>query len=390
MRLWPIVLSATLCAGFVQARVLDPVELRRVRAVYRKEIGVVETQYRQNLEKAPTRHIGNLKILENRLLDAGALTPFREVETERERFTADPSSESMTLVDSPQALRDLQIMYLKGYHEIKTNRARAIVDLTQKYLRRLATLQKELTRDRRIAEAEKVLEEREKAAGSGLLEEAREILAGDKPDLPDATPIEKPKIPSTAAAALEERIGGSVAGWNPLTKELTLEYDFSSPEQFEDWQGGDAAETTARMICASETATLRIPFLKVSRIIFKGRLRDEESSIRMTLGSRLTAEIGAGSRRDRLLLYQDANFPIAQARREIRKSVPYLSTMEFKGGYVLWTVNDRVMKRARLRKSLRGLLQLGLGHADSQTEYDSVLIQGITDPEKVMEALDSD
>ena len=393
MRLWPIVLAVSLCAGVARAeasdRVLDPVELRRIRAVYRREIGVVETQYRTNLEKAPSRHIGNLRILENRFLDAGALTPFREVEKERERFTADSSTESMKLVDSPQALRDLQVMYLKGYHEMKAERARAIVDLTRSYLRRLGKLQEDLTRERRLREAEKVLAEREKTADSGLLKDAQAILTGDQPVLPDV-PIEEPKQPSTAATTLEERIGGTVAGWNPHTKELTVEYDFSTPEQFKDWQGGASLEMVARMRCAGETATLRIPFLKVSRVIFEGRLREDEGSIRMTLGSRLTAEIGAGRKRNDILLYQDEKFPIAQARREVFKIVPYLSTMEIKMGEVHWTVNDRVMKSARLRKPLLAPLTLGLGHADNETEYDSVLIQGIVDPEEVMNALASD
>ncbi|NQT91995.1 MAG: hypothetical protein HQ559_04475 [Lentisphaerae bacterium] len=361
-----------------------------MRALYRKEISVVETQYRQNLEKAPKRHIGNLKILENRFLDAGALSPYRAVEQERERFMQDSATESITLVDSPDALRDLQVMYLKGYHEMKMERSRAIVDLTQKYLRRLATLQKTLTRRREISEAEKVLEERERVSESGLFAEAKRTLAGDKPSLPDTSPIQKPRMPATGADALEERLGGSVVGWNPMTKELTVEYDFSKPEQLKDWQGGSFVKTFARMECAGEVATLRIPFLKVSRVIFEGSLRGDEESIRMTLGSHLTAEIGAGERRNEVVLYQDRKFPLSQAQMDIRKVVRYRSTMKINGQEVRWTVNDRVMRRALLRKPLGAPLRLGLGSPGNRTAYDSVLVQGTIDPEKLMDALETE
>jgi len=377
-----LVLGVAVCAFGALG---DPPELRKLRRLYKAQIEKVEEKHRKDVEEAPRLHIQELETLQKQYQMAGDLKPLIAVRKERERFTADPSLARVVPVKSPAKLRALQMQYLEKHKEMSRERAKSILELAQKYVRRLGSLQKDLTQEDRIDEALKVMKEIEQAKVDSAVTKARDELTTKPPAQPG-----KPRDRSSMridTASLEKIIHGEITGWNPMTGAITCKYDFNDKDQLRDWEGGTHNSRQGRIICRDAPARLRLVFTSVSRVEYEGFFASGEEGIKMAIGEDLTTEIGAGPDMDKLLAYQDSpHFPLTILPVEFKKFAPYVSVLVLRNGVVDWKVNERNLKKARLRKPITYPTRIGFG-SGSRIMFDNVVVQGVLSTEYVDAAL---
>jgi hypothetical protein len=356
----------------------DPLELRQARKVYEEEIAKAKDQYTQETAAAPQKQIDALLDLEKEFQSGGDLRSLLAVQEERKRFTANPSPSEMTPVEAPRKLRALQMAYLQAHADRRLTQAKTVVDLYQKFMRHLAAVEKDLTRKGRIEDALKVMQEQERLKTDPEYTAATAVISGTAPAAGPAEPATAPKSSVIGTDALSKVVHGEIVGWNALTGDITVKYDFSAKEQIQDWEGGTLDDVRGRLRCENAPALFAIPFKSVARVEFEGYLFEGDGGIKLRLGKGLTAEVGAGEKRGKMLLYQNSElFPIATADRPVEPYLKYASQLSIDRDEVAWSVNAQNLNRGKLTMPIPSPFKLGLGSEGNRTTYDNVLINGV-------------
>jgi len=375
-------LSALLMLGFAvllgssaAAKVGDPYELRQLRELYEEQLGKLRRQYTIDTAKAPERHISAMLDLEKQYQMSGDLRSLIAVRDERKRFTSSPSISDMVLAERPDKLRALQMQYIQAHEERKRNLARNTLDLSQKYVRRLQTLEKDLTKKGRIEDALKIMEEAERIKTSEEVATARAQASGSSQRVPE--PAFEPRIQLIGTDVLSKVVRGEIVSWNSMTGDITCKYNFTDEKQVGDWEGGTRDDLRGRLVCDGAAAWFHIPFKSVSHVEFEGFFFSGDGGIKLRLGRSLTAEIGAGEKKGKMLAYQNSElFPVTSSDRGIEPFLRYTSVLAIGGDQLSWSVNGKSLNRGKLEVPIRYPVKLGVGNEGSRTMYDDITITG--------------
>lgn len=371
-----VVGSLLLVSGPVVNNSREPAELTTLRAAYKESLNKLDDTYYEQLREAPKTHLKALEELEKRYQSAGELKPLLAVREERLRFEKNPRADAITLVAAPDKLRALQEQYIQTLKDLELNRARSILDLTQKYVTRLTQVQKDLTRQGRIDEALKVLAEAEAAPNSELVLEAKRKLEGASSGTVQP-PSRKPSASGTINPG--EICHGEIIGWNSVTGELTCRYDFSKEEQLADWEGG-IIDPVGRLVCRNAVVWHKIRFKSVSRMEYEGYLFSGEGPIRMTLGNSLFADMGGGANHAVTMIYQTSeHHPFVTLEQGVDPALKYTGLLTLRDNTVVWEVNGRRLAPGQLQVPIPSPVRVGFGTADTLTKFDNVVITGILD-----------
>jgi hypothetical protein len=286
----------------------------------------------------------------------------------------------MALVETPRKLRALQAQYVQAHEDRKLALAGAVATLTQTYARHLAALEKELTKKDRIEDAMTVMHEQERLSKDPQLAAATNQLGGAHAQAREPAPA--PKTALIGTDQLSKVLRAEIIGWNPRTGEITLRYDFAAKDQVADWEGGTYYEG-ARLLCNGAPAWFKVPFVSVTSVKFDGYISSGEGAgegglkLRFGKGQGLTAEIGAGANREKMVLYQANEYsPVTSADRPAKPDLKYHSELALDAESVLWSVNGQNLNRGRLQMPVPAPFRLGLGDEGNRTTYDNVTVSG--------------
>lgn len=351
----------------------DSRDLVKLREVYEDALRKAEETFIADLAAAPEKHIQDMVNLEAQIQKAGELKPLLAVREERQRFSANPEIPTMPIVESPKQLSTLQETCQARYKEIGLNHAQATLDLSGNYVRRLTALQKDLTQKGRINEALEVMKEIETVKESGAVVAAlKHISSGGTGVL---MPTQRPR---TDTISIKDLIHGEVVSWNSISGEATCKYDFSSKEQFGDWEDSEVDELRERLVCDSRVVTFQPTFKSISRVEYQAYLYSGENGMRLALGDALTAEIGAGPEHSKLLLYQDnEHFPLVSFERDIEAYMKYEVVLTIADDQVQWDLNGKNIARIPLQRPLASPLRVSFGREGNRTMYDDLTITGV-------------
>lgn len=352
----------------------DPQELVTLRSSYHGQIAAIEQDHKHELKNAPRQYAESLKSLEKTFQMAGDLRSLLAVRKESARFADNPTIKAIKLVDTPAKLRSLQENFLKDYRNIGVNKARRILELTQRYSARLATLQRKLTQKGRIEDALKVMHEAENLPKTRAVKAAQFEIAARGEAIVDTA--DEPRSTIIDTEALSRRLRGHILSWNSQSRKLSVKYDFSDENQLADWPGGTMG-VLDRINCETNEVWLTPKFDRVTRVDFDGYLYDGPGYITLKVGEGLTAQIGAGEENSQRLIYQNSeHYPLLSGKDGARPRLRYSVSIEISNGIVRWQVNGQDLGSARLPVPLTFPARIGLGHEASHTAYDNVIISG--------------
>lgn len=196
-----------------------PPEMADLARLYRVHAGEIGARYRETIKGFPAQFVADLKTLLDRYQKDGDLDGvlaaaqeqkrFAEaMQGERDPFELTPEMPAEAIVAEPAALRQLQEKYVQRFKDAAAARHQEIKDLTAKYLPRIETLQRELTKAGRIRDAVAVKRESDRlnqAMASGELAQLLAELEGSLPAAPAATNAVPP--------ADEIPVFGAVPNW---------------------------------------------------------------------------------------------------------------------------------------------------------------------------------
>lgn len=352
-------------------------DMYEAKRLYENELQKREQERRATQQEMPRKYVEALQRLERSFQISGELKPLLAVRDERERFEAEPDLARMTVLETPAKLEALQKRILVEYRETGLNKARAVLDLNQKYVQHLETLQKELTRQNKIDDAMEVMAECERAKGAPEVKRARFLLAAE------GAPIAPPQPSPPGAKRLVDldlisaKLQGEVLSWNSVTREITLRYDFQHKDQAADWEG-PGIDHRNRLGCDQAVATFKPVFEDVSQIAFDGYYYSGAGRISVSLGAGLTAQLAAGKEQNQHVLFQhNEHHPVKWTDGTVTRYLAYPSHIMISQGRVTWKVNDDLVCNERLPQPIRYPTQVVLGDPRSHTTYDNVVITGV-------------
>ena len=189
-----------------------PQEMAVHLAEFAREVRGANARFAASTNALPKKYIGDLAAMQKKFQAEGLLDELLAVKSETKRFQsalaaeADPFEEvpempEEALVDTPEQLRQLQDKYLESRREIFSQLSADIDTHSEKLLKRIETMKKELTRQNRIEEAMEVKGAEEKlkqAIGDGAIMDYIALLAQQKPDDGQGRAEQKPAEPREA------------------------------------------------------------------------------------------------------------------------------------------------------------------------------------------------
>jgi len=362
-------------APALAARSAEPAELRQAREIYEAELQKLKDQYATDTAKAPQRQIAALTELEKHYQAAGDLRALIAVRNERKRFEANPSASDIVPVESPDKLKALQQSYVAAHNERRRVLSQSNTDLTTLYARRLAEMERELTKEGRIDDALRVMEaiERLKTGQTPSVTPPAESDAGGTPGA-----VLGAGFGLVGTEQLARVVRGEILKWNSMTGDISIKYNFSATNQASDWEGGTVDETHGRLVCDASAAWFAVPLKEVTRVEFEGYYQSGQGGIALRLGRSLTAEIGAGDKNSKTIVYQESeHFPITSLDRGVEPSLRYTSALEIEADAVKWSVNGRNLNVGKLISPIRYPVKVGVGDPRNRTAYDDITITGI-------------
>jgi len=210
-----------------------PPDFYKFKSVYVNQIKLLGEKRDRDAEESVQKYIAALQALESSYQLSGELKPLLAVRAERTRFTSDPNARNIEVKDSPAMLGTLQQQHIDRSKEIQMVCSQGIIELSQHYKRRLTALQKDLTREGRIEEALAVLKKVDEIETSPEVTTAtKQIASGGT--TPVTTPQNVAQTKIIDMAALSAHFHGEVVGWNSITQEITIKYDFRQEKQLDD------------------------------------------------------------------------------------------------------------------------------------------------------------
>ena len=341
-----------------------PVELTRLRELYEAQIQKIDEDYLKERLDKPMHYLEDLAALGSSYQKSGNLRSLLKVRQERDRFDKARDLDSMVPVAAPADLRALQAKHIAAFRKTGEYRAARKAELKKKYAARLVALQTDLTKQNRIDEALVVME-------------AAEVLKGTSGSSSPTSPAPGVSPPQAVSSDPLSAIHGDVVRWNPLTSEITVAYDFSAPEQLEDWAGGEGSEDE-QLIARERLVRFKPAFAGVYSIDYETSRLEGDGPLAVALSGNLHAELGSGEDGVRNLLYQDhSRFPILDERGDVRDARIYFCAIKLDGGKVKWDVNRLVQGHRPLLRPLRYPTWLGVGSAQCTSTFDNITVTGV-------------
>ena len=373
-------LCLLLCATLPAAAL--PREVRVLKAVYDEQITRIRGQQAADVKSAKSDYIAGLGELEKKFLSAGDLKPLLAVRKEKQSVSGGAAFGESGTATGPAALEGLQKSYTQACKDARMACAESIVELSQRYRARLASLQKDLTRQDRIEDALVVLTETEEIPNYPEVHQAQKQIAagGTLEDSAGVSAAAAHTAREIDTAALAAYFHAEINGWNSITHQLTCTFDFRSEDQLAAWEGAGFDALRSRMICGRRTAWLKPTFASISRITFDGYHHEGTGPLRCAVGKNLVCDVEPGADGKALLHQGNAFFPLHQSQGGAQPYVKYPSTIMLAGGRVEWTSGRRSFPAQKVQKPLGTPLAVGFGHAEASAMFDNVTVTGVLSP----------
>jgi hypothetical protein len=356
-----------------------PPEADKLKTIYEQQMKRLTSQAQAELLRTPQEHIAAMRELEASYQKSGELKPLLAVRKERQRFARNPGVSRMEYVTSPAKLRSLQETYVSKIKDIRVQSGSDRQELKEKYLRAMENLQKELTQQGKIESALAVMHEVEALKNSTDAVAAAPSGTGDT-----TTPAVRPTRRSDVldVEALGKLLHGEVTRWSSYSRQITITYDFSDPEQLKDWKGGTVDEARGVLICKRTVAWVRPQFLQVMEMEYDALLEDDTYLAGMVIGDSLQAEINGGSVLQAKLFQTSSEHPISSfIETEAGSQRVHRSKISFERGRVEWSINGARYRRASFQTPIRYPTYLGFGHMGATSGYDNITLTGILSKE---------
>lgn len=158
-----------------------PDQLATLRDQYDESLEAIETAHTQQVDAWPDTYVAALQSLMQKLQKAGDFEGWEATNSELERFDVDRDLDEGDIVETPEALLELQQEQLDALSEIDATRTDKIAALNQQHLDRLTALQKRLTMQGLMEEAGSVNAEikRIRSSAKTLEADSRPVTAPD-------------------------------------------------------------------------------------------------------------------------------------------------------------------------------------------------------------------
>ncbi len=355
-------------------------EMDKLKGIYEKELARLKSESQAEKLRLPQDHIAAMRELERTYQQSGELKSLLAVRGERERFIGNPSITAIVPVTTPDHLRTLQQSYIEQYKSLSSDRKTKIGDLREKYIRALENLQKDLTRQGKIESALAVMKEIESEqdsfeGGDNAADSGGAVIS---PDL-----IAKPRSTTLDIDALNELLHGEVRRWNSYSRQITITYDFSEPEQMEDWKGGELDELRGLLVCERTVAWVRPQFLKILEVGHDAFFDEEHEHLAgLVIGNSIQAHLTGGTVLEAKLFQTSEQHPLTRFVEAGSPSIRvHRSELTIQNGRVEWTVDRTRARRAILQVPIRYPTYVGVGHMGSRSAYDNITITGILSKE---------
>ncbi len=341
-----------------------------MKSIYDTEVAKVEVQYRQDLLRLPQDHIRDLRELEQTCQRAGDLKALLAVQQERIRFTRDPRVDSIVVAAAPPRLGTLQSQYVKASGDLKVARDSRLKDLAEKYVRRLAQLQRELTIQGAIDDATAVMNEIERMKTVDVLNQSSA-----------PSPSGDGAVTQVGVETLRRVLKGRIGKWNSMTREIVVEYDFVDPAQAEDWKGGAIDGEQTALACAKTIAWLRPQFESVVEIDVDVQFRGTgPGHARFMMGNSLFVDL-VNDEAPRCVVFQTSEHnPVLKIEERLKTAIGNRLKLQFGGAQPTLALNFGSPQRLALQTDIRFPLYLGVGLTTSDSAYGEVKVSGVLAP----------
>jgi len=167
----------------------DETRLDQLRTIYETSMAKCEEEHRQRVENWPKEYAAAVAALQSRVQKAGDLNGWSATNEELIRFRTDPNITDEDIANAPQIIQQLQQEFKKRREMYDVERAKKIVDLNEKYVSYLSSLQKSLTQGGQIDQAFAVRSEISKVGTSDRVAAAKFSLADHEASSPAAPPV---------------------------------------------------------------------------------------------------------------------------------------------------------------------------------------------------------
>jgi len=354
-------------------------EMDNLKTIYKAELARLRTETQGERLRMPQEHIAALKDLEMTYQQSGELKALLAVRKERERFIRDPSVPAIVLVSTPAKLRSLQQSYIERYNGLSSEQESKIDDLTEKYLRALEKLQKDLTRQGKIESALAVMNE---------IESPESDPVEDPTDTVDPAPspvASRPIPPSTSLDinTLSTLLFGRVLRWNSPTRQITIVYDFSDASQMTDWKGGRLDALRGMLVCDRTVSWARLQMLQISEIKYDAFFDGDDYRAGLVVGNALQAHLVGGDDALEAKLFQtsEQHPVISFAESGSTSARVHHSEFSVRDNRIDWSVDRGRKRTAVLQTPIRYPTYFGFGHMGAVSAYDNITVTGILSKE---------
>ena len=180
-------------------------------------------------------------------------------------------------------------------------------------------------------------------------------------------------IPHLDRADLLRVTRGTIQKWNSHTGEITIQYDFDSLAELQDWQGG-SINSDGQLDAYRRIVRLAIPFENVHHVEYEGFYYSGDGRITMHVGG-VTAEFGGYGGRH--LIYQaDWRNPLVRVTGGVSPGRTYRASLDLSRKRVRWALNKKQLLDALLQKPLTSPVRLNVGHmARSENNVPYILLE---------------
>jgi len=161
-------------------------KLAQLRSIYEDSLAKCEWQYKEGVGDWPASYAKAIATLQAKMQRAGNLDGWSATNKELTRFKEESRITDDIIEKSPAMIRGIQRDYKNRRESYDVDRCKSIISLKDKYVARLSSLQKSLTRAGKIDEAFSVRSEIERVRKSEVVTAAEFMLADYEAARPDA------------------------------------------------------------------------------------------------------------------------------------------------------------------------------------------------------------
>ncbi len=167
----------------------DETRLDQLRTIYETSMAKCEEEHRQRIENWPREYTAAVAAAQSRVQKAGDLNGWSATNEELIRFRGDQNITDGDIANAPRMIQQLQQEFKKRREMVDIDRAKKIVDLNEKYIGYLSSLQKSLTQGGEIDQAFAVRSEITRIGASDRVTSAKFSLADHEASNPDPAPV---------------------------------------------------------------------------------------------------------------------------------------------------------------------------------------------------------